>query len=132
MTVIGISSLNRENYSQPINLTAFKEAGSIEYGSDCLLGLQYEGMDYDDSENDKQREARVREILRANERASAGIKPVRLQLKVLKNRTGARGICAPLLYWPLYNYFEEEPYKMLAVDSPDDPFKGATSVKLKR
>jgi replicative DNA helicase len=41
--VLAISSLNRENYHMPINLTSFKESGAIEYSSDVLIGLQVEG-----------------------------------------------------------------------------------------
>ena len=43
--VLCVSSLNRESYSEPISMRAFKESGAIEYGCDVLLGLQYSGMD---------------------------------------------------------------------------------------
>ena len=35
-----ISSLNRESYNQPINLSSFKESGSIEYTAELILGMQ--------------------------------------------------------------------------------------------
>ena len=41
--VIVISSLNRANYTERVNMAAFKESGSIEYGSDVLIGLQATG-----------------------------------------------------------------------------------------
>lgn len=41
--VIAVSSLNRANYSEEINMAAFKESGAIEYGSDVLIGLQLTG-----------------------------------------------------------------------------------------
>ena len=44
--IVCISSLNRDNYTQPISMQGFKESGAIEYGSDVLIGLQLEGMDY--------------------------------------------------------------------------------------
>ena len=47
MPIVGISSFNRENYTAPVNLSSFKESGSIEYSSDVLIGLQYDGMDYE-------------------------------------------------------------------------------------
>lgn len=40
--ILIISSLSRENYTVPINLSAFKESGNIEYGADIILGLQFE------------------------------------------------------------------------------------------
>ena len=127
--VIGISSLNRENYLQPINLAAFKEAGSIEYGSDCLLGLQYEGMDYREGEADKAREKRIREMMRENENLAKDGKPIQIQLKVLKNRNGARGVSAPLLYRPMFNHFEELPQGYSPAGG--DPFRGAAAVPLR-
>ena len=128
--VIGISSLNRENYTQPINMTAYKEAGSIEYGSDCLMGLQYEGMDYREGENEKAREKRVRDLLKANEGLARDGKAVQLQLKILKNRNGIRGVSAPLFYTPMFNAFEEGSEGFQTVQDPDDPFGGAASVRL--
>jgi replicative DNA helicase len=128
--VIGISSLNRENYLQPINLTAFKEAGSIEYGSDCLIGLQYEGMDYQEGEAEKAREKRVRELLRRNEGLARDGSAVMIQLKILKNRNGSRGSSTPLLYSPMFNHFEEMAEADSAARSAD-PFGGAASVPLR-
>ncbi len=40
--IIMISSLSRENYTMPLNLSAYKESGNIEYGADIVLGLQFE------------------------------------------------------------------------------------------
>ena len=42
--VIGISSLNRQSYDEPISMKAFKESGAVEYSSDVLIGLQLEGV----------------------------------------------------------------------------------------
>lgn len=131
LTVIGISSLNRENYQQPINLAAFKEAGSIEYGSDCLIGLQYDGMDYREGEADKVREKRIREMQQENENLARDGKPVMIQLKILKNRNGVRGSAAPFHYRPMFNQFEQLPRGFVPVND-NDPFKGLSTVKLKR
>lgn len=43
--VIGISSFNRANYKEKVTLEAFKESGSLEYGSDVLIGLQLKGAE---------------------------------------------------------------------------------------
>ncbi|MBQ6176712.1 MAG: toprim domain-containing protein [Bacteroidales bacterium] len=130
LTVIGISSLNRENYQSPINMAAFKEAGSIEYGSDCLIGLQYDGMDYQEGEADKVRDKRIREMLQENERLAKDGKPILIQLKILKNRNGVRGTSAPFHYRPMFNHFEQLPRGFIPVNE-NDPFKGLSLVKLK-
>lgn len=105
--VIGISSFNRDNYTAPVNLASFKESGAIEYSSDVLLGLQYEGMDYQEGEADKAREKRIRELMRqAVEDGKAG-KPQKIQVKVLKHRNGSKGD-AYLDFYPMFNYFTDK------------------------
>ena len=102
--IIGISSFNRDSYTQPVNMAAFKESGAIEYSSDVLIGLQYEGMDYQEGETDKGREKRIRELMKqAVEDGKAG-KPQRIQVKVLKHRNGSKGD-AYLDFYPMFNYF---------------------------
>ena len=102
--VIVISSFNRDNYTAPVNLASFKESGAIEYSSDCLIGLQYDGMDYQEGEADKAREKRIRELMKqAVEDGKAG-KPQRIQVKVLKHRNGSKGD-ALLDFYPMFNYF---------------------------
>lgn len=125
--VIGISSFNRENYSKPVNLTAYKESGAIEYSADVLIGLQYAGMDYtDEDKNDKAREARIREIqTKINEDAREG-RPQRIQLKILKHRNGSRGDIE-LHFHPRYNTFREVDTRY----TPKEP-EPAGTVLLKR
>lgn len=102
--IIGISSFNRDNYTAPVNMASFKESGAIEYSSDCLIGLQYDGMDYQEGEADKAREKRIRELMKqAIEDGKAG-KPQRIQVKVLKHRNGSKGD-AYLDFYPMFNYF---------------------------
>ena len=102
--IIGISSFNRDSYTAPVNMAAFKESGAIEYSSDVLIGLQYEGMDYQEGETDKAREKRIREIMKqAVENGKAG-EPQRIQVKVLKNRNGSKGDVY-LDFYPMFNCF---------------------------
>lgn len=102
--IIGISSFNRENYTSPVNLTSFKESGAIEYSSDVLIGLQYEGMDYEEGETDKARDKRIRELVKnALETGSKG-EAQKIQIKVLKNRNGSKGETF-VDFYPKYNYF---------------------------
>lgn len=104
--VIAISSFNRENYTAPVNMTAFKESGAVEYSSDVLIGLQYSGMDYQEGESEKDRGKRIRELVRANEQAGRQGNAVTVQLKILKNRNGCRGESF-YEFFPKFNRFSE-------------------------
>ena len=104
--VIGISSFNRENYTTPVNMTSFKESGALEYGSDVVIGLQLEGMDYREGEADKAREKRIRELRKEAEAMGRAGKAQQIQIKILKNRNGSKG-SATLNFYPMFNYFED-------------------------
>lgn len=105
--VVGVSSLNRDSYTSPIGMAAFKESGAVEYSADVLLGLQYSGMDYKDGEKDGDRDKRVRQMLRENEQRARDGQPIEIDVKLLKNRNGGRGMSDPMLFWPRFNLFEE-------------------------
>lgn len=102
--VIGISSLNRDSYTEPVSMRAFKESGAIEYGSDVLVGLQYAGMDYQEGEAEKTRQKRVRDLMRAYDAAGAG-QAVQIQLKILKNRNGSKDNALGFEYQRAFNCF---------------------------
>lgn len=74
-------------------MEAFKESGAIEYSSDVLLGLQLKGAG---EKNFDAAEAKEK-------------KPRELELVVLKNRQGPAGKKIPFNYYPMFNYFEEDP-----------------------
>lgn len=102
--ILGISSFNRESYRAPVGMASFKESGAIEYSSDVLIGLQYDGWDYRKGEKDNDRFTRLHEIsenMRALAKQGAA-QPI--QAKILKNRNGLRG---DLLFdfFPRFNYF---------------------------
>lgn len=110
--VVAISSFNRDSYGSPVDLTSFKESGGIEYSSDVVIALQYEGMDYEKNdagtkqEDEKSRYARIQELKQnINKHAKDG-EAVPVQLKVLKNRNGAKGD-AFFRFIPMFNRFEE-------------------------
>jgi len=94
--VLVISSLNRESYGQDITQAAFKESGGIEYSSDLLLGLQFSSVDptaprgpaYDHD-------------------TELAAEPRKVQLKVMKNRTGRPGRRVNFNYDAAFNVFEE-------------------------
>lgn len=105
--VIGISSFNRDNYTAPVNLASFKESGAIEYSSDVLIGLQYDGMDYREGEKDGNRIKRIREVIREAEQQGRSGEAQKIQVKVLKNRNGSKGDTV-LDFYPMFNYFRED------------------------
>lgn len=108
--IIGISSFNRDNYTDPVNMTAFKESGAIEYSSDVLIGLQYAGMDFVSGESDKDRKQRVRGIMDDQSEKAKDGEPQSIELKVLKNRNGYKGY-VEMEFIARYNLFKEKSEK---------------------
>lgn len=123
--VVCISSLNRDNYTQPINNAAFKESGSLEYGSDCLLGLQFEGMDYEAGEADKAREKRIRDLVKDQKSKGNAGGAEALQLKVLKNRNGRSGTDMNLAYYPMFNVYTDGEFKEVDSSEAEQVFSTA-------
>lgn len=91
--VLAISSLNRESYTKEISMSAFKESGAIEYGSDVLIGLQLVTGDEKRNEKliDKVNSKDIRQI----------------QAKILKNRNGRPRTSQEFDFYTLFNYFKE-------------------------
>lgn len=95
--VIGISSFNRDSYTMAATMTAFKESGAIEYGSDVLIALQPAGMEEaktaDNKETlDKCKASNVRQ----------------LEAVILKNRNGKTGGKITFAYSAMFNHFAEQ------------------------
>ena len=90
--IIAISSLNRANYNESINMSAFKESGAIEYSSDVLLGLQLAGAGDKDFNVDMAKSKEPRQI----------------ELKILKNRRGKTGDSINFEYYASRQFFREE------------------------
>lgn len=90
LTVLAISSFNRENYNVAATMSAFKESGGIDYSADVLLGLQARGAGSRSFNIDEEKRKDPRE----------------LELKILKNRTAALGDPVPLRYYPAFSCFE--------------------------
>lgn len=118
--VIVISAFNRASYTDPVSMSSFRESSGIEYSADVLIGLQYRGMDYDQSSfytqdgkahnNGRESEAdHYTRVIRLFEEmqstaAEGGSQPI--ELKLLKNRNGSR--CTLWFdFTPKYNYFKE-------------------------
>lgn len=105
--VIGISSFNRENYTAPVNMASFKESGAIEFSADVLIGLQYEGMDWKEGEGEKDRNKRVRKLLKEQIAIGRQGQAQSIQVKVLKNRNGSKGDTC-MDFYPMFNYFTDK------------------------
>lgn len=113
--VIGISSFNRDSYTQPVNMAAFKESGAVEYSSDVLIALQYLGMDYQKGESEKDRQKRVRDLLQDQTEKGKKGEAQAIQVKILKNRNGSKGETI-LDFYPMFNHFSDEGKSGIATD----------------
>ena len=91
LTVLAISSFNRENYSLAVSMNAFKESGGIDYSADVLIGLQARGAGKPGFDLDAEKQKDPRE----------------LELKILKNRSAAVPAPIEYRYYPAYSCFEE-------------------------
>ena len=115
--VFCISSLNRSNYSEPINMAAFKESGAIEYGSDVLIGLQIYGLRREPGEKKTAYENRIRQLIEKAEKNPQA----EIEVRVLKNRNGQRGGSGKLLFDKAYNSFHDVPDGFTAFYRDEDP-----------
>lgn len=110
MTILVISSLNRQNYSMPIELESFKESGSIEYTLDVVWGLQLSLLsdpDFSDiyDKNGKKLGKRSETEKRIMLSQAKLATPRSLELKYIKNRFGAAGQSVLFDYYPAYETF---------------------------
>ena len=92
ITVIAISSLNRDNYTKSLALDALKESGGVEYSADVVAGLQFRIM-------------RSKPTAQQIETAKTQ-NPRELELKIIKNRFGQL-FGAELDYFPHCDLFRE-------------------------
>lgn len=104
--VFVVSSFNRENYTEPVNMASFKESGAVEYSSDVLIGLQYSEWDYLDQEKEAEHKRRVRERLDTISALAKQGMPIDIECKILKNRNGPKGKI-DLRFYPMFNLFTE-------------------------
>lgn len=89
--VFGVASFNRENYEKKVSLAALKESGSLEYGSDVVLGLQLRGVGTKGFDVDTAKEKHPRDV----------------ELRILKNRNGVTGKGISYSFYSKFNYFRE-------------------------
>lgn len=88
--VILISSFNRQNYDSPVSMQSFKESGEIEYYSDVLMGLQYQGGQKPDFEDTDPMTSR------------------KIEAVILKNRNGVSRSKVGFDFYSAFNEFIPE------------------------
>lgn len=91
LTILAISSFNRENYNLEVSMSAFKESGGIDYSADVLMGLQARGAGSRAFNMDEEKRKDPRE----------------LELKILKNRSAALGNSILFRYYPAFSFFQK-------------------------
>jgi len=103
LTMIVISSLNRQNYMTAIDFESFKESGGIEYTADVLWGLQLQ-CNHEEifSKANKTNEKRQRIIEAKREN------PRKIELVCLKNRFGISSYTCHFNYYPNRDLFEAD------------------------
>lgn len=92
--VVAISSLNRDNYKEAINLAALKESGALEYSSDVVIGLQLKDAGTKEAKSSPDW---------VDDRMSED--PRKIEARILKNRNGRRGGRLNFDYYPVFNLF---------------------------
>lgn len=91
LTIIAISSFNRDSYTKKPSFSSFKESGAIEYTCSVVISMYYKGQGG------------------AIEEAEAKAKnPREIVIEILKNRQGRTGDTINYFYFPMFNYFLEE------------------------
>ena len=99
LPVLAISSFNRESYKSAVSMASFKESGAIEYSSDVLIGLGFEGIEFKRDGNGVKDYEQVEMLYQKN--------PRKIELKLLKNRRGQLNDRVPFDYYPMFNLFRE-------------------------
>lgn len=87
--VLVASSFNREAYTKEVSMEAFKESGAVEYAADVLLALQMSAAGEKDFDLNREKMA----------------DPRRIDVVLLKNRSGVPYGKVPLLYYSAENRF---------------------------
>ena len=100
--VVAISSFNRASYSTPVSYESFKESGSIEFTSDCVMGIQLKVVSELDH-GGKDKDVTNKQIINGAKNKT----PRELELVILKNRRGKAWSKIPYEFYSSFYYFEE-------------------------
>ncbi len=102
LTMIVISSLNRQNYMTAIDFESFKESGGIEYTADVLWGMQLQCIH--DKDFDKLSINNKRKTIIDAKKAN----PRKIELICLKNRFGVSSYTCKFDYYPKNDWFQPD------------------------
>lgn len=111
LTIIVISSLNRQNYTAAIDFESFKETGGIEYTADVVWGLQLQCIHeelFSKANKTNEKRQRITRAKLAN--------PRKIELVCLKNRFGVSSYTCRFDYYPNYDLFEADPEDLKSLD----------------
>lgn len=103
LTMIVISSVNRQNYSTEASFESFKESGGIEYTADVVWGLQLQCI-HDKVFSQMNKVNEKRQTIRDAKRAV----PRKVELVCLKNRFGVSSYSCLFDYYPNFDLFEPD------------------------
>ncbi len=103
--VITVSSFNRQNYSEEVNMASFKESGAIEYSADFVLGLQARGISA--AAGALSDEKKLARAVNSETKQAKQKTPRPLEAVTLKNRRGPAWARFELDFYPKQNYFSE-------------------------
>ncbi len=103
ITMIVISSLNRQNYITAIDFESFKESGGIEYTADVLWGLQLHCIHNEPFTQQNKINEKRQKIIEAKKAV-----PRKIELICLKNRFGVSSYTCQFDYYPKYDWFKPD------------------------
>ncbi|MFB6042946.1 DNA primase, partial [Lactobacillus delbrueckii subsp. lactis] len=100
--VLVISSLNRASYWQDVSFESFKESGEIEYSADVMLGLEFAHREeYITVQKNGHVELNKEKFDQRKQEV-----PRRVEMVILKNRTGKTGGHIFFKYNAMFNSYQ--------------------------
>ena len=103
LTIIIISSVNRQNYLTPIDFESLKESGCIEFTCDVVWGLQLQCL-HDEIFSKEKSLKEKREKIKAAKAAN----PRKIEMVCLKNRYGIANYSCYFNFYPANDLFTVE------------------------
>lgn len=110
LSIIAISSFNRSSYETRARFESFKESGSIEFTSSVVIGLQLAGVEEDNFDINTAKAKNPREV----------------ELVILKNRQAKSGDTIKFYYYPMFNFYYEDPNGLKERKQPHKTPKAAS------
>ena len=103
ITMIVISSLNRQNYTSAIDFESYKESGGIEYTADVIWGLQLKCI-HDELFSKQNKTNEKRQMIMEAKKST----PRKIELICLKNRFGISSYTCNFDYYPKFDLFKPD------------------------